>query len=516
IAATVTEGPSTYDPACPGGLKINFKDTLAQYYKDYRRHHGHTPTKTSSESTVKKNRKKTSIITVGPAKLCFNRTLRVRDDNKTYALPPGLGTFPVVNANDYAPTLPDYIKRRGGYIVPMFQREALWIGIDGGRCAIKISVGGINAITGQKHDEAPRNGTQDYILGAKQPWLDGIATEPGVVRQFVAMKLGYGYTIEEQLAITATGGIQVDVFPTLIGVVSFRHADSQRQLNLGMTPEQLGIGDMVSDALDMPRDGERLRMIFEGKELAEERTVSGMGLCAPRVLISRPEIQIMGSGRRVPFISISGDGRMGIAAGGKISQRIYEDDFSPATYDEENAHRVFIHTVSTAAWEIITGVVCPITPITPKLYEAFKLPWFALYDEHLPTVHPNDAFKAVKSISALDNASPASAKLINPDAPPNCAQHSTRKGACVARPCGHSACTECFGESVMGGDNECVVCGQKVEKFVGFKKPVPKMKRGGGSEGLWWEAEAQIGGELKGSPSVITLMLDEDAVSAPH
>ena len=44
---------------------------------------------------------------------------------------------------------------------------------------------GINAITGGKRDEKPPNGLQDYLVGGpgKQPWLDGIATEPGVVRQ---------------------------------------------------------------------------------------------------------------------------------------------------------------------------------------------------------------------------------------------------------------------------------------------------------------------------------------------
>ena len=42
---------------------------------------------------------------------------------------------------------------------------------------------GINAITGGKRDEKPPDGLQDYVVGGKQPWLDGIATAPGVVRQ---------------------------------------------------------------------------------------------------------------------------------------------------------------------------------------------------------------------------------------------------------------------------------------------------------------------------------------------
>ena len=47
-----------------------------------------------------------------------------------------------------------------------------------------------------------------------------------------------------------------------------------------------------------------------------------------------------------------GDGRMGLAAGGKISQKIYEDKYPPWLYDEDAVQRVFIHTVTTTAWEV--------------------------------------------------------------------------------------------------------------------------------------------------------------------
>lgn len=43
---------------------------------------------------------------------------------------------------------------------------------------------------------------------------------------------------------------------------------------------------------------------------------------------------------------------MGIAAGGKIEQKIYQDTISPLEYDDESVQRVFIHTVTTAAWEV--------------------------------------------------------------------------------------------------------------------------------------------------------------------
>lgn len=48
---------------------------------------------------------------------------------------------------------------------------------------IMITWIGVNAITGGQRDKAPPKGIQDYVIGGKQPWLDGIATEPGVVCQ---------------------------------------------------------------------------------------------------------------------------------------------------------------------------------------------------------------------------------------------------------------------------------------------------------------------------------------------
>ncbi|KAJ7602956.1 hypothetical protein DFH06DRAFT_1350776 [Mycena polygramma] len=146
--------------------------------------------KSSCETTLKTTKRSgydgpgcvESTITVGPVQFSFNRTLRVPDDTVDYALPPGLGTFPIAKAQDYAAILPDHVKKRGGYIMPLFQREALWIGISGDHCAIKISVGGVNTITGGKRNEKPPNGAQDYVVGGKQPWLDGIALSSDLLR----------------------------------------------------------------------------------------------------------------------------------------------------------------------------------------------------------------------------------------------------------------------------------------------------------------------------------------------
>lgn len=43
---------------------------------------------------------------------------------------------------------------------------------------------------------------------------------------------------------------------------------------------------------------------------------------------------------------------MGIAAGGRIQQKIYEDTEPVNVYDFEGGDRLHIHTLSTKAWEV--------------------------------------------------------------------------------------------------------------------------------------------------------------------
>lgn len=83
----------------------------------------------------------------------------------------------------------------------MFQREALWMSLgraDQVRQSRSLSEVcghlshlshshcslGVNAITGKSSQTAtPPTCEQDYVVAALQPWLDGIMTEAGIVRQ---------------------------------------------------------------------------------------------------------------------------------------------------------------------------------------------------------------------------------------------------------------------------------------------------------------------------------------------
>jgi len=147
--------------------------------------------------------------------ILFHRTLRIPDDGKVYPLPPSLGHFPICKVDDYLDRVPEEWKRTGGIFFPMHQREAMWMQFQGKTDrpkAMKIAVGKVSAINGKPWTNQLES--EDYVTIPKQPWLDGInAGGKGTIKQFVAMPLGSGYSVEAQVTgEDKFGGVQLMVF----------------------------------------------------------------------------------------------------------------------------------------------------------------------------------------------------------------------------------------------------------------------------------------------------------------
>jgi len=272
--------------------------------------------------------------------ICFQRTMRIPDDGGTYPLPPGLGAFPIRHVDDFSKNLPSKWVERGGVMIPMYQSEALWISFNGSYIseryffAVKISTGKISAITGKGWKKGLNSKPQDYAVIPDQPWLDGYCVEKGIIRQFVAMPLGAGYTAEEQITgLAEHGGLQIEVFPMKRKVYE----------------------DLMSK---------------RKKQMSEDRHVL---YCAPG-----PD--------------------MGLAPGGKMRQEIYEDKYGLDAWDTSVSSRCFIHIVNSLAWRMITGDNPPTTPLTSKEYAASGLPWFDYYGGDLKALNGAKELKNLKSI----------------------------------------------------------------------------------------------------------------------
>ena len=270
----------------------------------------------------------------------FQRTLRIPDDERTWYLPPGLGRFPLRHLDDHACRLPETWRRRGGVIMPMHQAEALWINFNTSYpFAVKVATGKICAVTGDAWVNHLNRDPQDYVVVPEQPWLDGYCVEKGVIRQFVAMPLGKGYSVEEQLTGEAAhGGLQIVAYPMK-------------------------------------------------RERYEE-------LCARR---ARPDLLAdLGMVCESPAPTA-----MGLAPGGRMKQEIHDDLHGLDAWDQRHGSRCFVTIANSAQWMAMTGERPPTEPPTAKHYTEMGLPWFDYYGGDIEAVAGAAVLKGLASVAEM-------------------------------------------------------------------------------------------------------------------
>ncbi len=271
----------------------------------------------------------------GGVRVTFLRTLRLPETG-TYPLPPGFGAFPLRRVADYPDTVPAEWRERGGVMLPVYQREAMWLRFTATKpAALKVGVGKVCAVSGKPWSDALATDPQNYVALPRQPWLDGINSGDGTVRQFVAVPLGLGATVEGQVTgVEEWGGVQLAVH----GLTEDALAAWQRaQAELGAVRTR-GLGGPMPVACAAPA--------------AAPGSMPAPG-AAPRT--------------------------MGLGAGGTMRQEIYTDTRPLADYRPEADGRVFVHLASAAQWQQITGEPAPSTPITAQSYAQRGLPWFEYY-----------------------------------------------------------------------------------------------------------------------------------------
>jgi hypothetical protein len=284
----------------------------------------------------------------------FQRTLRIPDNDKTYPLPPGLGSFPLRHVDDFASTAPAGWLERGGVMFPMYQSEAMWLHFNTVTVpghwaeypfAIKVAAGKIDAVTGEPWSNGLHPHPQDYMVAPGQPWLDGYCVEKGTIRQFVAMPLGSGYSAEEQITGRAEhGGLQIAAYPMKRDV--FERRFPKRRI------EQLRALDRTSFCEDVCA-------------------------CAPA------------------------GAAMGLAPGGRMKQEIYDDPFDFSDWDTTRVSRCFVHIANSMVWSAITGQKPPTPPPTAREYTRAGLPWFDYYADGAAAVPGSSILQKLKSVATL-------------------------------------------------------------------------------------------------------------------
>lgn len=276
----------------------------------------------------------------------FQRTLRIPDDDRDYPLPPGLGCFPLGHVDDFASCVPAKWAEHGGVMLPMYQSEAMWLSFSSPReypFAVKVATGKINAATGEPWTAGLNRDPQDYLSIPTQPWLDGYCVERGIIRQFVAMPLGAGYTAEEQITGDAAhGGLQIAAHPVKAHVY------------------------------------EQVR-----RRRAERDRIVASPMAAYEYAAAAPSFD------------------MGLAPGGRMRQEIYEDPYQAADWELGASSRCFVHIANSLVWRQITGHNPPTVPPTAAEYKRAGLPWFEWYGDGRPALAGGGALKTLKSIFTL-------------------------------------------------------------------------------------------------------------------
>ncbi|MFD4970423.1 hypothetical protein [Streptomyces sp. NPDC058424] len=286
----------------------------------------------------------------------FVRTLRLPETG-THPLPPGLGEFPVRRVADYADSVPEEWRARGGVMLPVYLREAMWLSFAGTTepAALQVGVGKVCAVSGRPWSDRLSRDPQNYVVLPRQPWLDGINSGKGTVRQFVAVPLGLGASVEGQVTGEEVwGGVQLQSFPLNDDELARWRKEERRRLRreTALSAQICGAAPMAAAAAPAP----------------------GAAPAAPR--------------RAAPA--------MGLGVGGSMRQEVYRDDRPPGAWSERPAGRVFVHLVTPPQWRRITGEAPPPSPVDRAAYTSAGLPWFDYYDQDAEDLSPTEPLSGVR------------------------------------------------------------------------------------------------------------------------
>ena len=166
-----------------------------------------------------------------------------------------------------------------------------------------------------------------------------------VIRQFVAMPLGSGYSVEEQITGKPEhGGLQIIVYP-------------------------------------MRKEHYEALLRRRGRALLHHTAAAG----------SRMRLCRFAEPARA----------MGRAAGGRMRQQIYADPYGIDAWGHSMSSRCFVTLVDAVQWRDITGEAPPTKPPTAVDYTKAGLPWFDYYAADLETLGGAQALALVKSVAEI-------------------------------------------------------------------------------------------------------------------
>ncbi|GJC95047.1 integral membrane protein [Colletotrichum higginsianum] len=386
--------------------------------------------------------------------------------NRTIRPPPEHGAFPLFKVRDHAHNMPESMASKGGVFFPMYQREAMWINFSAGvPFAIKIYVGGVNAVSGfpMTENDTTREKRlrmlnsdkqiQDYMVVPEQRWLDGIVSEDGKIRQFVAQPKGSGFSVEFQVTgDEKVGGIQVELIPMKKKLpAGFDVRYENKESKVGLTAESTwgDVKERIRDEFHVPvneqildhhggratlghhpidfSDGTKLGDTYFpsdfstlgawtvlAAEQGEARIWGGgpmMMMCAAAAPMgaSAAADDGMAYGSVVPQKPVKsaesaksrsprqGDGPRGR---GLINQTIEADQHPADAWDVEASVMLNLQILDVESFCAVTGQPAPDTPVDVQSYADSGYPFFEIWGEEKSGIAGE--FSEVKSVAQIE------------------------------------------------------------------------------------------------------------------
>jgi hypothetical protein len=353
-------------------------------------------------------------------------------------------------------------------MMPMHRSEAMWINFRGGRSrssghaypfAIKIAAGKINALTGGAWSPALSAEEQDYVVIPTQLWIDGFAISKGIIRQFVAERLGEGFSVEEQLTGKAEfGGLQIIAYPMkaerYMDILRAHEEAERAREEEARAWERERLREMLrpfSEFSDRARSAAEASMatlaeIEHKLRRAGEVSPKGYAPDADTIegelqgLVARWNSQVdeLAKISSVFDVSASMSGlyaasyskrsvdeadtpsfmrkstakslrSMGLGGGGRMRQEIYTDPYGVDAWDQSAGSRCFVHLVDAMQWAEISGSPPLTEPPSQKDYQKMGLPWFDYYAPENGAVSGSKLLGGLKTWGSLYGKGPGAA-----------------------------------------------------------------------------------------------------------
>jgi len=99
---------------------------------------------------------------------------------------------------------------------------------------------------------------------------------------------------------------------------------------------------------------------------------------------------------------VSASSSMGLAAGGRIRQKVYEDPYGLDAWQSHGTSRWVVHLLNVEQFRRRTHREPGPSPISVQSYVEAGLPWFDLYDERAVSIAASEALSGLKGVTAPD------------------------------------------------------------------------------------------------------------------